>query len=131
MNRIFIFIVLSLLSFDFFGQDTVNQVNASGKKQGFWRKVDSIGRKIYEGHFMSDVPYGEFRYYYPDGKQRAVSVLSDNGRFSRTISYFKTGMKMAEGNYRNERKDSLWRFYSEQIGALNSEEFYKDGKKDG
>ena len=38
---------------------------------------------------------------------------------------------MAEGNYRNEKKDSLWRFYSEFDGALVAEEFYKEGKKYG
>jgi antitoxin component YwqK of YwqJK toxin-antitoxin module len=131
MIRLFLFLFLALLSFENFGQDTVNQTDAFGKKQGYWRKADSSGGKVYEGHFRNGIPYGEFRYYYPDGKQKAVSVVSDSGRFSRTTSYFKNGWKMAEGNYRNEKKDSLWKFYSEIDGTMVSEEFYKDGKKDG
>ena len=131
MNRLFLFVFLCFLSLAFFGQDTVNQTDALGKKKGFWRKLNSKGEKVYEGHFRSDIPYGEFRYYYPDGKQKAVSLMSDSGKLSKTISYFQNGKKMAEGNYRNEKKDSLWRFYSEFDGALVAEEFYKEGKKDG
>ena len=131
MNRLFLFLFLSAMSLDILSQDTVNQTDASGKKQGFWRKFNDKGEKVYEGHFRADVPYGEFRYYYPDGKQKAVSVISDNGKISRTVSYFQNGMKMAEGNYRNEKKDSLWKFYTDVDGTLISDEYYKEGKKDG
>jgi antitoxin component YwqK of YwqJK toxin-antitoxin module len=131
MNRPFLFVLLFLLSSDFFGQDTLNQSDALGKKQGFWRRLNSKGEKVYEGHFRSDIPYGEFIYYYPDGTKKAVSVISDSGKLSKTISYFKNGKKMAEGNYWDEKRDSLWRFYSEIDGSLISEEFYKAGKKEG
>jgi antitoxin component YwqK of YwqJK toxin-antitoxin module len=131
MNRLLLFVLFSLLSLNFFGQDTVNQTDASGKKQGFWRKLNSKGEKLYEGHFRSDIPYGEFRYYYPDGKLKATSVISDSGRFTKTISWYPNGKKMAEGNYRSEKKDSVWRFYSEIDGSLTSEEFYKEGKREG
>jgi Uncharacterized protein conserved in bacteria len=131
MNRLFLFIFLSVISLDNYSQDTVNQTDASGKKQGFWRKLNSKGEKVYEGRFKADIPIGEFRYYYPDGKVKALSVISDNGKYSKTISYFQNGKKMAEGNYRDEKKDSLWKFYTDVDGTLISEEYYKEGKKEG
>jgi antitoxin component YwqK of YwqJK toxin-antitoxin module len=131
MFRNLLFLSFLLLSLEFFGQDSVNQTDLTGKKQGFWRKLNSKGEKIYEGHFMSDIPVGEFRYFYPDGKLKTLSVISDSGRLSKTVSYYQNGKKMAEGIYRSGRKDSLWRFYSEYDGNLSAEEFYKEGKKDG
>jgi antitoxin component YwqK of YwqJK toxin-antitoxin module len=38
---------------------------------------------------------------------------------------------MAEGLYVNEKRDSIWKFYSEFDSVVVSEEFYKDGKKEG
>ena len=131
MSRNWLFLLLLLMSLAVFGQDTVNQTDASGRKQGFWRKLNERGEKIYEGHFVSDIPRGEFRYFYPDGKLKTLSVMSDSGKFSNTVSYYQNGKKMAEGNYRNGKKDSLWRFYSEYDGSLAAEEMYKDGRKNG
>jgi antitoxin component YwqK of YwqJK toxin-antitoxin module len=112
-------------------QDTLNRTDRDGKKQGFWQKTDSAGKKIYEGQFRDGIPYGEFRYYYPNGKVKAVSVISGNGKNARTVTFFPGGRKMAEGIYREEKRDSTWRFYSEYDGSLLSEENYKEGKKDG
>jgi antitoxin component YwqK of YwqJK toxin-antitoxin module len=105
--------------------------DASGKRQGFWRKVDTAGKKIYEGHFRDNIPVGEFRYYYPNGKIKVVSIMSGNGKKARSVAYFPGGKKMAEGIYINEQRDSTWRFYSEYDGQLVSEESYKNGKKEG
>ena len=112
-------------------QDTVNRTDASGKKQGFWRKSDSLGRKTYEGRFRDGIPFGEFRYYYPDGKLKTRSVVSSQGRRATTVSFFPNGKKMAEGKYLDEKKDSTWRFYSEFDEVLVSEDDYRRGKLDG
>jgi antitoxin component YwqK of YwqJK toxin-antitoxin module len=131
MKRFSFFLVLFLLSVATMGQDTLNRTGADGKKQGYWCKTDSAGKKIYEGQFRDGVPYGTFRYYYPSGKLKAVSVMSGNGKRSKTVTYFPNGKKMAEGLYVNEQKDSLWHFYSEYDGPLISDEFYVMGRKEG
>jgi len=131
MRSFFIFLALIAASVTLISQDTINKTDTVGKKQGFWRKLDKNGKKIYEGRFDHDVPVGEFRYYYPGGELKAVSIMSDNGRRSKTISYYRNGRKMAEGIFIDEKKDSLWKFYGEYDGALLSEENYKEGKKDG
>ena len=112
-------------------QKPANFTDASGKKQGAWCKVDSAGHKIYEGQFRDNIPYDTFRYYYPDGKIKTLSVFSDNGRKVRSVSYFKNGKVMAKGNYLGEKKDSTWQFFSEYDGVKVSEEKYRNGLKEG
>jgi antitoxin component YwqK of YwqJK toxin-antitoxin module len=131
MIRIFLIVLCILSTLDFHGQDTINRTGINGKKQGFWRKQDSLGHKIYEGYFKDGLPTGEFRYYYADGKLKTFSVVSQNGKLAKTVTYFPNGKKMAAGRYLNEKKDSTWQFFSEEDGVLVSEENYQAGKKTG
>jgi len=131
MRSYIIFLIILLTSVMVNAQDTINKLDTEGRKQGHWIKKDKEGKNIYEGQFIHDIPYGTFKYYYPEGELKAVSQLSDNGRCSHTTAYFKNGRKMAEGKYIEEKKDSIWKFYSEFDNVVVSEEFYKDGKKEG
>jgi len=132
MFRIFsMFILLFLFIGSVYSQDTINSINTKGHKEGFWRKSDSTGNKIYEGRFIDGIPTGEFRYFYPNGKIKTTSIYYDHGKRVKSISYFSNGMKMATGNYLNEKKDSIWQFFSQFDGILVSEEEYRNGFKSG
>jgi antitoxin component YwqK of YwqJK toxin-antitoxin module len=131
MKYPFLLIVICLLPTFLYPQDTINKLNPQGLKEGYWRKKDSTGRMVYEGHFRNGLPSGTFKYYYADGRVKAISKFSEDGKRSRTTTYFGSGKKMAEGIYVDEKKDSTWRFYSDYDSALLSEESYKNGKKDG
>ncbi len=131
MFRIYILFLLSLFPLSIYAQDTLNQTDPSGRKQGYWKKTDSAGHLVYEGSFKDGEPVGTFRYFYPDGKIKTISTLSQNGTHALVVSYFQNGQKMASGTYLNEKRDSLWQFYSEKDGALVSEEYYKTGAKNG
>lgn len=131
MRSFLLFSFLILIIGNGYCQDTINQTDGNGKKQGYWIKKDKEGKKIYEGQFRHDIPFGEFKYYYPAGGLKAVSKLSDNGKCSYTTTYFQNGRKMAEGKYIDQKKDSTWKFFSEYENVVISEEFYKDGKKEG
>lgn len=131
MNRIFALIFCTLFASILYGQDTINQMNGNGKRQGYWQKKDSAGRIIYEGRFSDGLPVGTFRYFYPDGKLKTVSIISPDGKFAQTDSYYQNGKKMAEGGYQNEKREKIWYFYREEDGVLLLEEHYKDGKRDG
>jgi antitoxin component YwqK of YwqJK toxin-antitoxin module len=113
--------------FQGYTQDTVNRQDASGKKHGYWIRYDSAGAKIYEGLFIHGIPSGTFKYYYKNGALKTVSEMSSNGTRASTKTFFPDGKKMAIGNYINEKKDSLWQFFSDAMNAKTSEEFYKDG----
>jgi antitoxin component YwqK of YwqJK toxin-antitoxin module len=112
-------------------QDTINKLDNHGKKHGYWIKKDSAGSKVYEGRFTHGIPVGEFRYYYKNGALKTKSVVSRNGTHAATVSWFQNGKKMAAGNYLNEKKDSLWQFYSDLMDTKTSEEFYRNGKLNG
>lgn len=112
-------------------QVPVNQTDAAEKKQGIWRKTDSAGHLIYAGQFRDNVPVDTFRYYYPDGKIKTLSVFSGNGHQALSSSWYENGRPMAKGMYRDEKRDSLWQFFSDYDGALLSEENYKSGIKQG
>jgi antitoxin component YwqK of YwqJK toxin-antitoxin module len=131
MNRLLIFIFTVTITLSVSAQDTVNRKDASGRRQGYWTKVDSSGRTIYTGHFNDNVPAGTFTYYYPGGKVKAVSVFSQDGKTTRTTTYFLSGKKNAEGTFINEKREGLWRFFSEYDETLVSEEQYRAGKRDG
>ncbi|NCA75944.1 MAG: toxin-antitoxin system YwqK family antitoxin [Alphaproteobacteria bacterium] len=125
------FILLYFFTPVLMAQDTLNRTDAGGLKQGYWRKIDSAGMTIYTGRFIDGKPAGEFRYYYPGGKLKAVSMFSDNGKRSSTVSYYKNGLKMASGCYLTEKKDGIWKFFNEYDGGLVSEETYQNGIREG
>ena len=131
MKSVQVFILVLFVAVYGYSQDTVNRKDAAGRKQGYWTKLDSSGKKLYEGHFHDNNPYGTFRYYYAGGTLKAVSVFSEDGKSTRTTTYFSSGKKNAEGSFMNEKKDGIWRFFSEYDEALVSEEPYKAGVKDG
>lgn len=123
------FILFSTLTL--FGQDSINRTDASGRRQGKWSRFDKDGHKLYDGQFCDGVPCGVFRYYYPDGKTKTVSVMTENGKLARTVSFSSNGRKIAEGNFLNEKKDSIWRYFSDFDGVLLSSEQYVAGVKNG
>lgn len=131
MFRILFPAFILLLAMSGRSQDTINVTDSQGRRQGFWRKTDTAGHTVYEGRFVNGQPAGEFRYFYPNGKIKTISVVSDNGRKAVTQSFFANGRKMASGNYINEKKDSTWQFFGENTGVLASEETYVAGKVEG
>ncbi|MCX6283274.1 MAG: toxin-antitoxin system YwqK family antitoxin [Bacteroidetes bacterium] len=131
MNRLVLLFLLLGINFFAFGQAGINFTDASGLRQGAWVKSDKEGHKIYEGQFKNSVPYGEFRYYYPGGKIKTVSEFEEEGKTVKTVSYSENGRKIAEGKYWNEKKDSIWKYYSDYDGVLLSEENYSSGLRNG
>jgi len=131
MFRISLVCIAALIPVLLSAQDTINRVDEHGKRQGPWKKTDTAGKVVYRGQFIDGVPVGEFRYYYPDGKLKTVSRMSESGKKASTVTYFPNGNKMAAGNYVNEKKDSTWRFFSESNGTLVSQDNYTAGVING
>lgn len=131
MKPLLLFLLSVLFTLPLFSQDTLNRTDASGMKQGYWIKKTPDGKKIYEGRFRDGHPVGEFRYFYETGVTKAVSRFSDDGRTANSVMYFTNGGKMAEGTYVDEKREGVWKFYSEADGILLSEENFVKGKKEG
>lgn len=113
--------------------------DASGKKQGFWKKIDEKTKKtIYEGTFKDDRPVGKFKFYHPNDSLQALFNYRNNGKIATVKLFHSNGKQMGEGRYINEYKgkeierikDSVWTFYDES-GKLISKDTYVNGKKNG
>ncbi|MDQ3109585.1 MAG: hypothetical protein M3R17_06785 [Bacteroidota bacterium] len=110
--------------------DFPNVTDASGKKQGKWKKVDAQGTCVYVGQFKDDKPFGIFTYFDTDGRRMTEMNFLNGGPVNYGKMYSVSGKLQAQGKYVNQLKDSTWTFYTEE-GFFLSEERYKNGKKEG
>lgn len=109
----------------------INQTDIDGKKFGKWEARYPEGTIRYTGEFYNDKPIGEFLYYFPSGKLRASNSWSNNGSKAFNKTYSEDGILLAEGIYVDQKKDSIWRIYTEIEGLLLSEETYKNNILNG
>ena len=125
--------IILLIAFSLSVSLNAQIIDASGKKQGYWKKKDDkTGNLIYEGEFKDDKPVGTFKHYYPgDTARRAITYYKDGGKIAYAKLYYQiSGKLMAQGKYISELKDSIWNFYDDG-GVLISKDNYIMGKKTG
>jgi antitoxin component YwqK of YwqJK toxin-antitoxin module len=128
----FILGLTTFLSLSLSGQnDTINQTDASGRKQGYWEKRIQDSILIYQGHFKDDKPIGEMRRYYETGELKAILMYKPNCDYVKTCLYYDTGEPAGKGTYFQNLKDSLWTYYSYYTGAITSTEMFSKGVKQG
>lgn len=111
--------------------DTINQIDDQGLKQGFWTSYYSDGIPKYEGNFKDNRPIGTMKRYYNDGTLKAKLSYSETGDSVHTQLYSMKGELSAEGLYITKKKHGLWKYYSDYLGIIISEEPYKMGVKEG
>ncbi len=112
MIRILIFV---LFAFPFSLQaqtDTLNRLDSSGRKSGYWIYSGSTGQKQYEGFFFDGHPVGKFTRYHPGGKVSAHMDYDSTGTRVNASFYDTEGNIRASGRYLNQRKEGLWEFLS-------------------
>lgn len=132
INKTVLIIVILVLSNILSAQNTINQTDEKGFKQGKWVVKDKQGIIKYKGQFNNDVPYGEFTYYYKSGSVKAISRIFNDGQSSYTKTFHKNGNMLAEGKYVNRKKDSVWNYYAnDKDKRLVAVEAYKNNSKHG
>ncbi len=109
----------------------INKVDAQGKRQGNWRVYDGEGNLKFIGEYISGKPVGQFTYFYPNGKTKAVVIHEPGGRVTRVTNYHANGNLLARGKYFDQKKDSTWQYFNEEDGLLSAEEQYEQGVKVG
>ncbi|WP_321287984.1 hypothetical protein [uncultured Sunxiuqinia sp.] len=126
-------IILMLLVLVFlktgYAQDTINETDKKGQKQGFWVKQLPNGTKIYEGNFKNDKPVGEFKRYHTSGFLKAQLFYPEKSDTVKAELYDLKGKLMAEGQYIGQLKTGHWKFF--QKDQLVSEEEYLNNLKHG
>ncbi len=125
-------IIILLLSLPLISvSQSLNQTDANNLKQGKWGKTYANGKISYEGQFKNDKPYGEFKHYYISSALKAITNYSPDGVVAHTTTFYENSLPMAEGKYINQKKDSVWNFFSEFDGKLISQETYNKGELNG
>ena len=110
--------------------DTVNQVDAKGLKQGHWIKKYPNGKVDYDGYFKDDRPAKLMRRYYDNGDIKSTFIYYDNDKACAAHIFYRDSIIMAQGLYREEKKDSTWTYYG-STGLLAADENYKMGIRHG
>ncbi len=107
-----------------------NKTDAQGRKQGYWEKHHAeTSQPAYKANFKDDMPVGVLQRFYEDGTLQA-EVHYGKGNKGRAKIFYPDSTLMAEGNYLNQERDSIWRFYAPD-SVLKAEEYYVKGKKNG
>ena len=119
-------ILACLAGLTVFAQDQSNQTDASGNKQGNWKKDHQNGRTRYEGQFKNNEPVGVFKYYYDNGKLSATNNHLADGVSVSHHSYHINGKIKAKGVYVMEKKDSLWQFFNDEEILVLEEVYEQD-----
>lgn len=114
-----------------FSQELINQMDANGKRIGQWKAYFENGSIRYEGFFQNDRPQGLFKYFDEDGWLKATNSFDRTGRKAMHRAFDSTGFMVAEGIYVNQKKDSIWTFYSAEDSAVIARETYQFGQKHG
>jgi antitoxin component YwqK of YwqJK toxin-antitoxin module len=111
--------------------DTINQLDNLGRKQGFWEKEYPNGKPMYRGYFKDGKPAGEMRRYHESGALKVIMKFTQNKDKVYSIFFYEDGERAGEGMYFQNQKDSLWTYYSYYTGAITSTEEYVQGIKHG
>ncbi len=112
-------------------QEALNQMDDKGQKTGIWKGYHVDGSLRYEGRFANDRPQGVFRYYDEAGRIKATNRFDPTGRKAYHQAFDSTGFMLAEGVYLNQKKDSVWTFYSPADSAVIACETYRNDIKHG
>jgi len=110
-------------------QETVNQTDAHGHKQGHWIGKFPTGTVRYEGTFANDKPVGEWKRFHENGKINAHLYHALNTDIATAELFDENGIRYAKGNYKGTLKDSTWNYYNNQ--KLVAQEDYSNGIKNG
>ena len=129
MRKILILIPILLFTASVFSQQSINQTDAQGRKQGEWIKKDPTGKLIYKARFADDLPVGKMTRYHSTGGKKAELFFSATSDSASAKMYNTKGKLAAKGKYFKQKKVGEWLYYKNNRVA--SSENYTDNKKHG
>ena len=111
--------------------DTLNRKDQNGMKQGHWIGRFENGKVRYDGYFKNDKPVGIMKRYYDDGSIKVIFDYQPAGNQAYAKMYYQNGVLAGEGKFVNNKKDSLWKYYSYYEKYKVAEETYVAGLRHG
>ena len=130
MKKQLFLLLFVILPFSFISaQETINQTDINGHKQGLWRGKYPNGSIRYEGSFTNDQPVGEWKRFHENGKIKALLHNFPNTDKASAELFDSNGVRFAKGNFKGTAKDSTWNYYNSI--QLVGQENYSEGEKNG
>jgi len=130
MKKQLFLLLFVMLSFTFISaQETINQTDVNGHKQGLWRGKYPNGSIRYEGAFVNDQPVGDWKRFHENGKIKAFLHNFPNSDKASAELFDSNGLRYAKGNFKGTAKDSTWNYYNNL--RLVGQENYSVGLKNG
>jgi antitoxin component YwqK of YwqJK toxin-antitoxin module len=126
-------------SYELYNKDTINFVDATGKKQGKWiifnrtKKLPQYpaDAKVEEGKFTDSRKVGKWIEYYPNGNPKN-RITFENGRPNGyAIMYHENGKISEEGMWKNNRWVGEYKMYYENGQVMQEFKFNATGKREG
>lgn len=129
---------------EFYEDGSIKTIGAvvNGKKIGVFRDYDREGNltnctvynydiKTAEGIIDTSSYYqGEWKFYYPSGKLKAIGKYKDDKKIEKWLYYYETGELQQEGEYKAGLPIKEWNWYF-QNKQIKRKEFYIKGLVEG
>ncbi|MCQ2605708.1 MAG: hypothetical protein MJ204_04095 [Bacteroidales bacterium] len=130
MKKIAVLFVMFIAAFSVNAQ-TLNYMDANGKKQGKWLVKYPNGNIKMEGYFKNNTPVGTLKKYHENGMLKYEMIYDTKDTNSVQVSmYDASGELSAKGAYYAKKKNGLWQYYGEKDKVI-MEETYNHGMLDG
>jgi antitoxin component YwqK of YwqJK toxin-antitoxin module len=142
ITLILLFIICKLgiaQSYEMYGGDTINMIDAGGKRQGRWiifgrMKKDpkyAPDAKVEEGKYLNSMKTGIWIEYFPTGVKKSELTFQNNRANGPAVMYHENGKKAEEGNWQGSRWVGPYKLYYED-GTIRQEFSYNPlGQRDG
>ena len=112
-------------------KDTLNYMDANGKKQGHWIQKYPNGNVQFEGYFKNNNPVGQVKKYHENGKLKYDMYYNPKDLNQVTVTMYDiAGELAAKGEYYAKKKNGLWQYYGASNQVMLSEN-YNHGLLDG
>lgn len=121
------------------GKDTVNRIDADGKKQGKWVLLGKhkpgtcyqAESKVEEGKYDNNRKTGIWVEYYCNGNMKNKLTFVSGRPDGYAIMYHENGKISEEGNWKNQRWVGNYKLYYENGQVQHEFVFNQSGKRDG
>lgn len=111
--------------------DTLNYMDANGKKHGHWIQKYENGKIKFEGYFKNDVPVGQLKKYHENGNLKYDMYYNPKDPKEVSVTMYDiAGDLSAQGFYYAQKKNGTWKYYGNG-NKLLLEENYNHGMLDG
>jgi len=110
-----------------FAQDTINQLDSKGLKNGYWRGFYEETKNLrFEGQFKNGNEVGTFKFYDNTKKKNLISTRKfETNNVAYTIIY-NGNFKVSEGKTINKKREGKYLTYHYTQTEVMTEEFYKN-----